>query len=262
MFHSDHAQTPVVFAKDGAVFANSRDVAECFEKRHTHVLEAIDNLLKSLMAENSADPYAASGPRFLLVPFTDHGTPGREFRSFDMNRDGFMLLAMGFTGEKALRWKLRYVEAFNLMEQRIRSETVDVSAVLSDPAKLRGLLVDYADKVIALQGKVEEMRPSVQALDRIANSDGSMSITEAAKALQVQPKDLFSFLRGHEWIYRRPGSASDLAYQHRLMTGLLEHKTTTVTRNDGTEKTVSQVRVTSKGLTRLAKEFSPSGALL
>lgn len=135
------------------------------------------------------------------------------------------------------------------------AQPADPMKALSDPAVLRGLLADYTERVLTLQGEVEEMRPSVQALDRIANTDGSMSITEAAKNLQAQPKQLFIYLRTHEWIYRRPGASADLAYQARLMAGFLEHKTTIVIRDDGSEKTVTQVRVTPKGLTRLAKEL-------
>lgn len=71
-------------------------------------------------------------------------------------------------------------------------------------------------------------------------------------------KALFAFLRSHRWIYSRQGS-SDIAYQDKLATGLLEHKTTTVNRSDGSEKTATQVRVTPKGLGRLAREFPPIG---
>lgn len=134
----------------------------------------------------------------------------------------------------------------------------DPVAVLNDPAAMRGLLLSYTEKVLEQQGQIEEMRPQVQALERIALSDGSMCITDAAKTLQVQPKALFGFLRAHRWIYSRGGGESGyIAYQDKLASGLLEHKTTTITKSDGYEKTVTQVRVTAKGLTRLAKEFPP-----
>ncbi|WP_322997493.1 phage antirepressor KilAC domain-containing protein [Castellaniella sp.] len=135
--------------------------------------------------------------------------------------------------------------------------TVDPTVALNNPATLRQLLLDNVEKVLELEGRVEEMRPQVQALERIAVSDGSMCITDAAKTLQVRPKDLFSFLRSHGWIYRRTGSDHDVAYQPKLASGLLEHKTTTVYRSDGSEKVTTQVRVTPKGLARLAREFPP-----
>lgn len=104
------------------------------------------------------------------------------------------------------------------------------------------------------------MEPKVAALDLIATADNSLCITEAAKALQRRPKELFKYLRTEQWIYRRPGASFDLGYQSRVQAGLLEHKVTTVTRHDGSEKVVEQVRVTPKGLTYLAEKLSIQSA--
>lgn len=150
---------------------------------------------------------------------------------------------------------------FIACERRAKEAAADFEAKLNDPAFLRGKLSDYAGKVLALEGKVEEMRPRVEALERIANSDGDFCITDAAKTLQVRPKTLFSFLRSNGWIYSRGGGA-EVAYQDKLAQGMLSHKTTTVTRTDGTEKTVTQIRVTTKGLTRLARECPPVARLV
>lgn len=106
----------------------------------------------------------------------------------------------------------------------------------------------------------ELMKPKVEALDRIATSDGGMCITNAAKDLQMRPKDLFLWMRANEWIYRRPGGKADVAYQRRLQTGVLEHKVTTVSRTDGSEKTVEQVLVTPKGLAVLAGKLNVPAA--
>ncbi len=140
----------------------------------------------------------------------------------------------------------------------------DYHAILSDPDSLRGLLLTYTEKVIALEATVAEQTPKVSAFDRIAKSDGSLCITDAAKALNVRPKDLFAWLRQHGWIYSRPGRPGTIAYQDRIQAGLMEHKVVTISRTDGTEKTVDQVRVTTKGLTKLAMLVSggqPMGAL-
>lgn len=242
-------RVPVVVVRDGKVFTDSRSVAEFFEKQHFHVLRDIDNLLK-------AEPELAAS-NFGCGHYTLPSTGSQQHRLYTMDRDGFTLLAMGFTGPKALRWKLKYIEAFNTMEAQIKQAPADMTSLLMDPSKLRGLLLSYTEKVTELQGRVEEMRPSVHALERIAISDGSMSITEAAKNLQAQPKDVFTWLRTKGWIYRRPGAQADLAYQTKLLAGLLEHKTTIVVTPEGREKTVTQVRVTPKGLTELAREMFP-----
>ncbi|MFC4158300.1 phage antirepressor KilAC domain-containing protein [Chitinimonas lacunae] len=85
-------------------------------------------------------------------------------------------------------------------------------------------------------------------------------MTDAAKQLQMRPKDLIAWLSQHHWIYRRSGSDAWTAYQERIERGLLEHKVTTVEREDGTEKVVTQARVTAKGLARLAEEVSRRAA--
>lgn len=96
------------------------------------------------------------------------------------------------------------------------------------------------------------LAPKAEALDRIATSDGARCITNAAKDLQVRPKALFAVLSSRRWIYKRPGGSGWIAYQDKIQAGYLEHKITTVSRSDGSEKVVEQVLVTPKGLTRLA----------
>lgn len=127
-----------------------------------------------------------------------------------------------------------------------------IQQVLNDPAAMRGLLLSYTERVIALESTVAEQAPKVAALDRIATADGSMCITNAAKTLGMRPKDLFQWMQAHRWIYRRT-SSSWIAYQDRLQAGWLEHKIATVERADGSEKVASQVLVTAKGLSVLAR---------
>ncbi len=115
------AISPNVFARNGAVFANSRDVAAYFGKEHRHVLRDIDQLI-----EKQQSPKLDVGvtiPDGWFVEYVEprpENNPGRPFRHFDMTRDGFTLLAMGFTGDRALRFKLAYIDAFNRMEAELR----------------------------------------------------------------------------------------------------------------------------------------------
>jgi anti-repressor protein len=89
---------------------NSRDVADLFEKEHRHVLRDIDALLHGSNL---------SGGWFREVR-TEHPTvASRMDRSFDLTRDGFTLLVMGWTGKKAMQFKVRYIQAFNAMEDEL-----------------------------------------------------------------------------------------------------------------------------------------------
>lgn len=100
---------PIVTIKNGRVVASSRDVAEAFGKLHKNVLQAID--------EVECSPEFA-GLNF--QPSTYRDTTGRELRCFDLTRDGFVFLVMGFTGRDAARFKEAYIAAFNAMEEELR----------------------------------------------------------------------------------------------------------------------------------------------
>lgn len=97
---------------EGQPVVSSREVANNFEKQHKHVLECIENL-KEGVAEKSADLFIESKYQ--------HPQNKQWYKEYLLTRDGFSLLVMGFTGAKALQWKLKYIEAFNKMEEKIKN---------------------------------------------------------------------------------------------------------------------------------------------
>lgn len=100
-----------VTVENGQVVVSSRDVAEKFEKQHKDVLETI----RLMTAENSA-----LLSMFFLSEYTT--VQNKKLPMYLMNRDGFSLLCMGFTGAKALEWKLKYIDAFNKMEKALTEQ--------------------------------------------------------------------------------------------------------------------------------------------
>lgn len=121
------------------------------------------------------------------------------------------------------------------------------------PEALR-LAADLAEQNNRLQVVVSEQAPKVEALARIADASGSMCLTDAAKHLGVQRSRLIEWMRANRWIYRREGCARWLAYQPRQAAGLLDHKVTVIgLDDDGDQRLASQVRVTPKGLAKLAQ---------
>ena len=103
----------LVQVTDGQIVVSSRNIAEHFEKRHADVLAGIENI----KTENSAVT-----PMFCETTYTA-GT-GKAYKEYLMNRDGFSLLVMGFTGKKALEWKIKYIQAFNAMEEELRKPKI------------------------------------------------------------------------------------------------------------------------------------------
>jgi prophage antirepressor-like protein len=103
------------------------------------------------------------------------------------------------------------------------------------------------------KAQLEVAMPKAEALDRIATADGALSVTEAAKALQVRPKDLFSYMQSHDWAYRKSGSGTWLGKAPRTNSGDVTHKVATIKNPDGTDRIVEQLKITPKGLAKLAK---------
>lgn len=107
------AIAPVVSLADGRAVTTSQDVAGVFGRKHRNVLQAIEALR------------ADCPPDFDLLNFqqgsyTTPSTGGQQHKLYTLTRDGFTLLAMGFTGKRALEFKLAYIEAFNRMEAAVR----------------------------------------------------------------------------------------------------------------------------------------------
>lgn len=156
-------------------------------------------------------------------------------------------LSMVERNEKGKRARQYFIEC-----EKKALEAISPVEILNDPSAMRGLLLNYTEKVITLEHKVDEMKPQVEALKRISYSEGSLCITDAAKALQIKPKALFSWLQGNDWIYRRVGGKNWVGYQDKIKQDLIEHKVTVVARNDSSEKLTEQVRITPKGLGKLS----------
>lgn len=97
----------LVEVRNNQVVVSSRQVAKRFSKEHKNVLVSIREILS---AEKSADKF---------YELSSYKYRGRELPEYYMNRDGFALLVMGFTGKIALQWKVKYINAFNEMEAEL-----------------------------------------------------------------------------------------------------------------------------------------------
>lgn len=166
------------------------------------------------------------------------------------------LLAVSYASWISPAFHLKVNQVFiDYRQGKLKPVAIDPMDVLNDPASMRSLLLNYSEKVVGLEDQIKLIQPKAEALDRIATgAEGSMCITDAAKHLQVRPKDLFKYLQSHDWIYRRQGS-SWLGYQEKIKQNLVEHKITTISLPDGSERMTTQVRLTAKGLAKLSEQY-------
>lgn len=132
-----------ILNQDGQLVVTSRQIAGDFEKEHKHVLESIRNLV----AENSA-------MKNMFIE-SSYENRGKQYPEYLLTRDGFSLLVMGFTGQKALEWKLKYIEAFNKMEQALKEQKQ-----LSPMQQLRlqyQVIEEHEEKLNTIETKITKL---------------------------------------------------------------------------------------------------------
>ena len=155
------------------VVTSSLQIKETFEKRHDNILRDIENLKKDILNFEE-----------MFFETTELDSYNRERRVYLMNRDGFTLLAMGFTGSKALQFKLKYIEAFNKMEQQIKQQfqlpTHFKEALL--------MLVEQVEKTEQLETKnlvlsqqVNEFKPKASYYDLVLQNKSLLTVSKIAK---------------------------------------------------------------------------------
>ena len=239
--HAPHQTTLVTLTDAGQAVTTSLAIAEGTQNDHASVIKLVDNYLEDLQEFGLV--------RFEIRPRLEGQHGGGVTRYALLNeRQATLLMAFMRNSEIVVDFKKRLVKAFFKLAEALKSP-------IAKPTRRQMALwlLESEDKVIELKNQVNELSPKAQALDRLTNADGSMCLTDAAKALNMRPKDFIGWLQANDWIYRRSGCKNWKAYQNRIKQGVLEHKVTTSSHSDGIERVHEQVLVTPKGLTSLAQ---------
>ena len=170
----------LVAIRDKEAVCNSLEIAEHFGKEHRNVLRAIDDLRETLLKIEQ--------PSKKFIPSKRKANDGQYHRLYLMNRDGFSLLVMGFTGKEALEWKVRYIEAFNKMEQLLAMKQTQVyqetrayqKEIRKQEADTIKLYVEYAIK----QGSSNAAR-YYSSLSRLADKAAGIECRNHATLQQL-----------------------------------------------------------------------------
>lgn len=167
------------------VVCDSLQVAKKFEKRHDKLLFEIERMYSGLIGEGC--PQNGGAPLFFKSSYT-HPQNKQRYPRYYMTRDGFTLLVMGFTGQKALEWKLQYINAFNRMENIIRekqspawqeSRRTGITARKTETDAIKRLC-EYA----TAQGSKHPER-IYTAYTKLANKAAGITTRNAATSLQL-----------------------------------------------------------------------------
>lgn len=223
----------LVRIKNDQVVVSSKQVAEDFKKQHKNVIQGIENL----KAENSA----------LTSMFyeTSYKTgTGKAYKEYLMNRDGFCLLVMGFTGNKALEWKLKYINAFNEMEAKLNEASKEAaitkpdSYMINDSVARAQRWIEEESERQALEEccsrqeqLINEMKPKADYVDTILNSKSLVPITAIAKDYGMSGRAMNFLLHqmgiiykvGQQWLlyskYQKCGYTSSETVQIKTAEG-------------------------------------------
>ena len=157
---------------DKQLVTSSIVVARSFEKRHDHGIRDIEVYKKDV-------------PNFgeMFHKGTTQDSYGREQKAYFMNRDGFSLLVMGFRGQKALAWKLKFLAAFNAMEEQLKKATNPELPDFNNPAVAARAWADQYEAREKAEKELEEAKPKIEFSDAVRCSETCITIGALAKLL-------------------------------------------------------------------------------
>lgn len=183
----------IVFqGSEGQPLTNSVLVAEKFGKVHKNVIQSIQRMI--MTAENSAVLQ-------MFVETTYRNEQNKEQPMYIMNRDGFTLLAMGFTGKKALQFKLDYIEAFNKMEKAIKEtpalpSPIDITVLKQLVEATQVMAAQISQMQVQLNQQYNQL-PSISVISEQRISPRQCkyyTVKQMAKALNSDARQLNAFL--------------------------------------------------------------------
>lgn len=189
IFESDEA---LVKVENNQIVTDSRSVAKNFGKEHAKVIRSIEGII-------SETPKMASQKMFYEDTYKTEGN-NKSYKMYLMNRDGFSLLVMGFTGAKALEWKLKYIQAFNEMEKELANK--NTLAIPKDyPSALRALADEYeAKQKLLTENKI--MKPKAEYFDCLVDRNLLTNFRTTAKEFHMKQKQFVNWLLKNKFVYR------------------------------------------------------------
>lgn len=171
----------LVELQNGVATTTSLQVAEAFDKRHDAVLRDVKSQIKGIRSTDLWSEFFQEDTYTLR---------GREYPMYRMNKDGFTLLVMGYTGEKATEFKLRYIQAFNEMEQALKNQS----------SKLR-LPQNNAEMLQVVQNVNEETNKRIDevetTVDELKDRFG-LPASQAKSLEQARKRHIVTLLGGFE----------------------------------------------------------------
>lgn len=222
--------TGIVFQQDGQAVTTSLIVAREFDKEHRNVMRDIRELIQKGVLKNEQTPM------FVEKLYVNEQN-GQQYPMYLMNRDGFTLLAMGFTGERALEFKMKFLQAFNAMGQLLSSDeyilmrSQQIMKRLNDQLNQKVQMLE--DRNALLEQENQELAPKAQYTDDVLQSNGTYTHSEMAKELNFRSWVAFIDACKKDGILFKHQGGMYMLYAKYSGKGYMKTRTNTFSHKDG-----------------------------
>ena len=236
----------VLSNRKGESITTSLIVAEVFGKDHRHVLRDIENLTCSEEFRQS---------NFGLSSYTS--IQNKELPAYEMTKDGFSFLVMGYTGEKAGQFKETFIIEFNKREALLHNDDYIVLRGMEILNKRNRELEQrnaaQAEQIALQHEAIKHQAPKVEYYDEVLDSEGLISTTIIAKDLGMSANSLNKRLNALGVIYRQDGTWVPYSKYQNL--GIVKSKTFPYVDSNGKQKTAIHFYWTEKGRALIMSKF-------
>ena len=274
-----------IINSNGQLVVSSRQIAESFGKRHDHVLRDIEailsqnpNLGADIISQNpklGSDIKAENSALMdMFYETTYKAGTGKSYKEYLMNRDGFSLLVMGFTGKEAMEWKIKYINAFNEMEKRLsKPQLTPVEQMAQGLIAAQQLLAEKEarlkeekearlkaeQKTIEQEKTIEVLKPKADYTDMILKNNSLVTITQIAKDYGLSGKAMNKKLHEMKIIYNLNGQW--LLYSKYQAEGYVHSETFPINHKNGSHDTKMNTKWTQKGRLFLYEKLKMQGII-
>ncbi|WP_375651377.1 Rha family transcriptional regulator [Bartonella sp. AA78NXGY] len=216
---------------------SSREIAELCGKQHAHIMRDIRQMLGELYPEGGQSKFGSTYLDKQGKPQNCYNLPKREC----------LILVSGYS----MTLRARIIDRWQELEKQVVTPQIDYSS----PQVMLGVLTYLKNENEQKDNIIANLKPKAMALESLQRHDGLFGLTEAAKILEMQPKQFILFLQQKGWVYRRAAGGNLLPYQDKIQKKLMDCPTITLQTANGIEKVIPCAKITTKGMGLLSQEL-------
>ncbi|WP_019221591.1 antA/AntB antirepressor family protein [Bartonella senegalensis] len=228
------------------------DTVQTVSARNLHTFLEVKTSFKDWIIRRIKECKFKEGYNF--CSFLSESSGGRPSKEYYLTLDMAKHLSMIERNDKGHEARQYFIKCERLLK-KVATPQINLANALENPLTIKQLLLESINQLEDLRNEVSTLKPKAEALEGLKRSDGLFGLIEAAKMLEIRPKELTDYLRKNDWVYRRAPGAPLLPYQDKIKKGFMDCRAITIQRPDGTEKVLPSTKITSRGLACLREQI-------